>query len=205
MGAGKSALAAVVAERLVDVFPGGVAWIPCDGLTGDEGLAELWERAAQQVGFEEIASIENIAERQKALAEVLDKRPLTFLVLDNIEVAFPATDALNTLARQNRTVVLLTARTHVAPQKAHFYDVPPLNDTQQQTASGQILTSSPAKELCRSVLHRVDKVRPNADDESKIDAFVTALDHLPYAIELEASYVAEQHLPLVTGPFGQLV
>lgn len=46
-GIGKTGLAAEAVARLVserDVFPGGAVWIGCNGLTGREGLAEIWRK-----------------------------------------------------------------------------------------------------------------------------------------------------------------
>jgi hypothetical protein len=53
LGVGKTALAAEAVARLShdrETFPGGAAWISCEGLAGTEGLAELWSRVARAGG-----------------------------------------------------------------------------------------------------------------------------------------------------------
>ena len=59
-GVGKTALAAEIVARLAegqDAFPGGAAWIACEGLEGEAGLADLWTRVARALGREQVAAL----------------------------------------------------------------------------------------------------------------------------------------------------
>jgi tetratricopeptide (TPR) repeat protein len=187
-GVGKSALAAEAVARLAEdreAFPGGAAWIACEGLTGDEGLAELRARVARAFGLEQVAAQAVPAVQRAALGQALAQRPCTLLALDNVEPGLDARAAIDTLAVTNHTAVLLTARQAVAPEKLSPIVLSPLDDANAATLFGQRLQQADRAHA-----------RPNAQDIPLILAVVEAVGGLPLAIELTAAYAGVQGLPL---------
>ncbi len=183
-GVGKSALAAEAVARLSedrDAFPGGAAWISCEGLEGAEGLAELWSRVARALSLE-LTQADPEA-RRVALAQSLATRPRTLLALDNVEPGLDADALLDTLAVAGHTALLLTARDAVAPERLTALALAPLPDPD-------------AAILFAQRLRQADEARPTRDDEAHIPELVEAVGGLPLAIELTAAYAGVQQLPL---------
>src|SRR5262245_60976850 len=80
-GSGKTSLAAEAVARLAQSssFPGGGAWIACEGLSGDNGLFDLWGRVARALDLEIVAAESETARRRIALAGALTQRPRTLI------------------------------------------------------------------------------------------------------------------------------
>lgn len=117
-GVGKTPLAAEIVARLAEetsAFPGGAAWIDCEELEGEAGLADLWARVARALGLEQVAALPNPQTRRAALAAALARRERLLLALDNLEPGLDADAALDTLSLRGHTALLLTARQKVAP------------------------------------------------------------------------------------------
>jgi tetratricopeptide (TPR) repeat protein len=185
-GVGKSAMAAEAVARLAmdrDAFPGGAAWITCEGLIGDEGLAELWARVARAFGLQQVAAQAEPDTRRNALGRALAQRPRTLLGLDNMEPGLDARTAIETLAVADHTAILLTARHAVAPEKLRPIVLKPLETPDAVTLFEQRLRQS-------------DATRPTAEDEALIPAVVEVAGGLPLAIELAAAYAGVQRLPI---------
>ncbi len=115
---GKTALAAEAVTHLAQdaaIFPGGVAWVDCTGMTdANGGLATIVERMARALGLADVLAQTDPDQRRVALAAALTIRPPTLLTLDNLEQGLDAEATLQTLAHQGHTTMLLTAREHVA-------------------------------------------------------------------------------------------
>ena len=189
-GVGKSALAAEAVARLSDdraTFPGGAAWISCEGLEGADGLAEVWSRVARALSLDAVTAQADPEARRAALAQSLAARPRTLLALDNVEPKLDADALLDTLAITGHTALLLTARDAVAPNRLSALTLAPLPDPDAAILFAQILH--------RVALPKGDE-RPTRDDEASIPALVDAVGGLPLAIELTAAYAGVQRLPL---------
>jgi Tfp pilus assembly protein PilF len=185
-GVGKTALAAEAVARLASergVFPGGAAWISCETLTGSEGLAELWGRVARALGLEQVAARPDPQTRRAALASALTQRERLLLALDNIEPGLDADAALDTLAVDGHTALLLTARHAVAPHRLTPIEITPLEPPD-------------ARALFAQQLQKHNPARPTAEDEQAVPKLLEALGGLPLALELTAAYAGLQRLPL---------
>lgn len=103
-GVGKSALAAEAVSHLAEdlqAFPGGAAWIACEGLEGEAGLADLWARVARALQLEQVAAQTDPQARRALLAAALAQGKRLLLALDNIEPGLDAETLLETLAVQD--------------------------------------------------------------------------------------------------------
>ena len=128
-GVGKTALAAEIVARLAEeqnAFPGGAAWIACEGLEGEAGLADLWARVARALRLEQVAALPDPLARSAALAAALAQCKRLLLALDNLEPGLDADAALDTLSIRGHTALLLTARQKVAPQRLRAVELAPL-------------------------------------------------------------------------------
>src|SRR5262249_38268181 len=145
-------------------------------------LGTLWQRVARETGFEEVAGLEDPENRRWNLTRVLDARPRTLLVLDNIERAFSTKTAVDTLAR-GKTVLLLTARTNVAAGRPQSFEVP---SQLEPAAKGQAASQDPAVTLFEETLTQNDPTRPNAKDRQYVAQVVAALGRHPHSIVIKA-------------------
>lgn len=184
-GVGKTALAAeAVAQLSIDTqaFPGGAVWIACEDLQGQEGMAEVWLRVARALGLEQVAALADQEARRTALQAALWQRQRLLLALDSVD-GLEADTLLETLAIHEHTVLLLTARQHVALHRLHALELHPLE-------------ASDARTLFLRRLHEIDKTRSTTADETVLPQLLERLGGLPLAIELTAAYTALQGLPL---------
>ena len=185
-GIGKTALAAEVVARLAEdqsAFPGGAAWIACEGLEGEAGLAEVWARVARALGHEPVAALADAQARRAGLAAALAQQKRLLLALDNVEPGLDADALLDTLAVRGHTALLLTARQQIAPHRLRAIELPPLPPPEGAS-------------LFRERLGQIDAARPNAQDEPAIPNLLAAVGGLPLAIELTAAYAGMQRLAL---------
>lgn len=105
-GLGKSALAAEVVARAAErnLFPGGVVWLACEGLSGDPGLEET------------------LAHVRRALGDTRGPHASrALLALDHLEPALDAVALLDALTEHN-VALLLTARRSL--EDARLRDMP---------------------------------------------------------------------------------
>ncbi len=186
-GVGKTALAAEAVARLSEdrvAFPGGAAWIACEGLTGEEGLADLWSRVARAMGAEQVAALPDAERRRTALRAALadPARPRLLLALDNLEPDLDADAVLDTLGGGQATL-LLTARQAVSPARLTALTLDPLPDPDAVT-------------LFTQRLRQVDPARPRPEEQGDLEALVRLVGGLPLAVELAAAYAGVQRRPL---------
>lgn len=185
-GVGKTALAAEAVARLSEehtTFPGGAAWISCEGLVEREGLAELWGRVAHALELNGIAAEADPEKRHVMLAHALAQRQRLLLALDNLEPDLDAEAVLNVLAVHGHTTILLTARQAVAPERLITIVLHPLEQPDAEVLFMQRLTQR-------------DPSRPTTEDRQLIPTLVEEVGGLPLAIELTAAYAGVQRLRL---------
>jgi len=167
-GVGKTFLAQHVAERLEQVLPDGVAFVPLGVI---ESAAEVLPAIARSVGLRE-AGARSLPEQ---LATALGPRTM-LLVLDNFEhLTGAAADVSELLNACPRIRVLTTSRSSLRIAGEHEVLLPPL-------------------ELSEAVELLIERARAVAPDFAVSDENETAvadlclrLDGLPLAIELAAA------------------
>ena len=164
-------------------FPGGAAWIACEGLEGEAGLSDLWTRVATALGLEAVKTRPDPQMRRVALAQALAKCKRVLLALDNIEPGLDAEAVLETLAVRGHTALLLTARHKVAPLRLKVIELTPLPQPD-------------AEKLLVERLHQVDASRPTVEEMPAIPALLEALGGLPLALEVTAAYAGIQRRTL---------
>jgi tetratricopeptide (TPR) repeat protein len=186
-GVGKTALAAEAVARLANsgAFPGGAVWVSVAGLTGANGLAEVWTRVGSELGLSQLAALTDPEARRSVLRGALAERAPTLLALDNVERDLNANALLDTLAIEGHTTLLLTSRYPLAPQRL-------------VTVSLRPLPAPDAESLFRDQMRRRNARRPNATDEQFIGTLAEMVGGLPLAVELVAAYASGQELSLAT-------
>jgi tetratricopeptide (TPR) repeat protein len=185
-GVGKTALAAEVVARLAEeqsAFPGGAAWIACEGLEGEMGLADLWARVARALRLEQVAAQPDPQARRATLGAALAQQKRLLLALDNLEPTLDADVVLDTLSVRGHTALLLTARQKVAPLRLRAIELAPLPPPDSAS-------------LFRERLSQIDATRPTIQDEPALPRLLEAVGGLPLAIELTAAYAGLQRLSL---------
>jgi hypothetical protein len=121
-GVGKTALVREAVRQLENdhaVFPGGVVWVKCQGLSGNEGQAELWARIARSIGADKVAKLSTESEaRRTALSAVLasPNRRRLLIILDDVGPGLDMPLVIDTLTSRNVSL-LITSRYEVAPDR----------------------------------------------------------------------------------------
>jgi tetratricopeptide (TPR) repeat protein len=185
-GIGKTALAAEAVARLAQeqsAFPGGAAWIPCEGLAGEAGLADLWARVARALRLDQVAAQPDPLARRMALEAALAQQQRLLLALDNLEPGLDADAVLDTLAVRGHTALLLTTRQKVAPLRLRAVELVPLPPPDGAS-------------LFMARLSQIDAARPTDQDRPALPKLLEAMGGLPLAIELTAAYAGVQRLSL---------
>lgn len=197
-GVGKTAVAAeTVAQLSLDrkKFPGGAAWISCEGLEGTKGLDEVWRRVAHAIGLERTVQLTGAETRRTELAKALAQFPHLLLALDNVEPRLDAEVLLVTLSVPGHTTLLLTARQAIAPERLRSITLQPLPNLHaeklfftrlKQVDHGQTEENGTDKEPLRTF----------SNEEMWAPLIVLELGGLPLAIELVAGYTGIQKIPL---------
>ncbi len=194
-GSGKSALAAEAVHALAnaaEAFPGGTAWIRCDGRTGLDGLISIEDQILSAWGValtpEELAMATSperelqVRERalQRRLASSARQQP-ALLVLDNVEHDLPLARAVETFAALGMSM-LLTARHEPSSPRVRIVAL----DVLDPAAAAQLF-----EERYAARGGDWDAGR----DRSAASVVVEALGWLPLAIELAAARAARMHQP----------
>lgn len=185
-GVGKSTLAAAAVKQLHQdqgAFPGGATWVSCEGLTGETGLAALWQRVAKTLDLINVTQEMTFDQQRDTLALALAKRARTLLALDNLEPDLDAPAALATLLVPGHTGVLITARQKVDADLDEQIELKPL--TIQDTVR-----------LYTDKVHRDDQKRPSDTEKQALPQLATELGGLPLAIQLTAKYAITQRIGL---------
>lgn len=184
-GIGKSSLASEAMQRLAadsTAFPGGITWMRCDGRTGLDGLVWVYDQVLAAWGMPLPpdalgGSVSTPAEvREQALRDRLHPPSATLVLLDNVEIDFPLSRALEHLTPQGITL-LVTAR----PQ----FNLPGL-----QLVRLDVLESEAAVQLFRERYIDRGGAWDEAQDETAARKVVKRLGWLPLAIELAAARAA---------------
>jgi class 3 adenylate cyclase/tetratricopeptide (TPR) repeat protein len=199
-GLGKSSLAAEVIYALAAdpaAFPGGVAWVRCDGRAGPDGLVwvedQLLAAWGAPLGIEatarDMTPEEALTMRERALRERLrpdtSTDPLPALVLlDNVEHNLALEQLLDAMQPLGITL-LLTMRGEPLPRHIYLLRL----ETLATEAAVQLFTERYAARGGSWVAER---------DGAPAAAIVAALGGLPLAIELAAARAARTRLPLAT-------
>jgi tetratricopeptide (TPR) repeat protein len=194
-GTGKSALAAEAVYALAnaaEAFPGGTAWIRCDGRTGLDGLASVEDQILAAWGLalspEELAGVTSPERELEARERALRRRftrsggrtpAAALLLLDNVEHDLPLSRALDTLCPLGMRL-LLTARHEPSSPRVRTVAL----DVLEHDAAVQLF-----QERYAARSGDWDTVR----DRQATGAVVTALGWLPLAIELAAARAARMH------------
>ncbi len=177
-GSGKTRLAIGLAQRLTEVFPDGVYFVPLASVTSAD---LMWATIA------EVLDMPPESRMPPAFFSFVEHRSALF-VLDNLEQLAGA-DAVvaQLLIKAPQTAVIVTSRRPLHVGAEHEHPVPPL-DLPAHGASLRRVAVSGAVQL---FTQQARKVRPSfavtADNAAELVAVCRRLDGLPLAIELAAA------------------
>jgi len=174
-GVGKTRLAIEAARSAADTFDDGVFFIPLEAI---ESRDEFWHQCLIHL---QIPRISNTPERDLVREYLRDRR--TLLILDNTEYLPHIQSEIGRLLTQsNRLQVVSTSRVRLNLQAEHFY---PLDGLDYQAG-----TDSPAYQLFLDVARRHHPgFEPSPAEQQEILAFCEAVEGLPLAIELAATWM----------------
>jgi predicted ATPase len=186
-GIGKTRLAVEVAARLVDLFPGGIHFVPLSPLMDPGLIAAL---IVQTLGIREAGGQSPLELLKKNLQE-MSRAPM-LLLLDNFEHLMQAAPVVAELLTASPTMkILVTSRAALHLYGEHEFPVPPLAlPESRSTPSVEILSGYSAVALFvqRAVAAKPD-FELNSENASAVSEICARLDGLPLAIELAAARV----------------
>ncbi len=186
-GIGKTRLAVEVASGLVELFPGGIHFVPLSPLS-DPGL--IASVIVQTLGIREAGGQSPIEILKKNLQDSL-RAPMLFL-LDNFEHLIQAAPTVaELLAAAPNLKILVTSRAALHLYGEHEFPVPPLAlPDSRSMPTVEILSQCPAVAL---FVQRATAAKPdfelNRENASAVTEICARLDGLPLAIELAAARV----------------
>jgi predicted ATPase len=186
-GIGKTRLAVEVASALVELFPGGVHYIPLSPLSDSSLIASV---IVQTLGIREAGVQSPLEILRKSLQDSL--RAPMLLLMDNFEHLIPAASTVaELLAIAPNLKILVTSRSALHIYGEHEFPVPPLAlPDARATPSLESLSHYPAIEL---FVQRAIAAKPdfelNTENARAVTEICTRLDGLPLAIELAAARV----------------
>jgi predicted ATPase/DNA-binding CsgD family transcriptional regulator/Tfp pilus assembly protein PilF len=184
-GVGKTRLAARLAARLADRFPGG-AWLI--ELADTQDAALIGQHVAAALGIRE----EPDRPVSDTLADALRQQQL-LLVLDTCEhlIEAVAEFAQRLLAQCPSVRVVATSREPLRVRGETVWRVPPLSLPPAGLPPGQPLADLAAHEAVRLFLDRAAAVRPgfalSRENADAVTRLCRTLDGMPLAIELAAA------------------
>ncbi len=185
-GVGKTIFAVEVASRAAErrVFAGGAAWISCESLSGDSGLAEIITRVARGLREERALAALDPDTRQAELIAGLRvaSRPPTLLALDNVEPTLDVAALLDTLVG-GYVAILLTTRQAIGDERLTAFALAPLS-------------ANFAERLFAERLRLRDAQRPQPDEAPLVAQVAAALGGLPLWIDLAAAMAGVYGTPL---------
>ncbi len=206
-GIGKTRLSLQVAEELVELFPGGVCFVPLETVSSPDLLASA---ISQNAGIREKAG-ESALETVKEHLQTL--RAPMLLLLDNFEhLASGASIVSDLVAAGSQLKVLVTGRSPLHVYGEQEFPVPPL--ALPDLATLPSLDALSEYEAVALFLQRAAAVKPDfaltRENAPSIVEICARLDGLPLAIELAAARVKllppaamrarlESRLQLLTG------
>src|SRR5713226_6091813 len=186
-GIGKTRLAVEVAGGLIEMFPGGIHFVPLSPLS-DPGL--IASVIVQTLGIREAGGQSPLEILKKNLQDSL-RAPMLFL-LDNFEHLIQAAPTVaELLAAAPNLKVLVTSRAALHVYGEHEFPVPPLAlPASRSMPSVEVLSQYPAVAL---FVQRAIAAKPdfelNRENASAVTEICARLDGLPLAIELAAARV----------------
>jgi Tfp pilus assembly protein PilF len=176
-GVGKTIFAVEVASRAAErhLFAGGAAWISCEALSGDSGLAEVITRVARGLREERALAALDPETREAELISGLHSpdRAAILLALDNIEPTLDLAALLDTLLGGYATL-LITARQPIEDARLTSFALPPL-------------AAPDAERLFTERLRLRAAQRPLAEEQPVVAPLARALGGLPLLIDLTAA------------------
>src|SRR5882724_2255067 len=186
-GIGKTRLAVEVAGGLIEMFPGGIHFVPLSPLS-DPGL--IASVIVQTLGIREAGGQSPLEILKKNLQDSL-RAPMLFL-LDNFEHLIQAAPTVaELLAAAPNLKILVTSRAALHVYGEHEFPVPPLAlPDSRSMPTVEILSQCPAVAL---FVQRATAAKPdfelNRENASAVTEICARLDGLPLAIELAAARV----------------
>ena len=186
-GIGKTRLALQVASGLVEVFPGGIHFVPLSSLS-DPGL--LASAIVQAVGIGEAGGKSPLEILKENLHD--SRRAPMLLLLDNFEHLVKAAPTVaELLATGPNLKIMVTSRSPLHVYGEHEFPVPPLSLPDPLTVPPiEVLLQYPAVAL---FVQRAIAAKPdfelNQSNAAAVAEICTRLDGLPLAIELAAARV----------------
>src|SRR6266478_2248699 len=183
-GIGKTRLAVEVAGGLIEMFPGGIHFVPLSPLS-DPGL--IASVIVQTLGIREAGGQSPLEILKKNLQDSL-RAPMLFL-LDNFEHLIQAAPTVaELLAAAPNLKILVTSRAALHLYGEHEFPVPPLAlPDSRSMPTVEILSQCPAVAL---FVQRAAAAKPdfelNRENASAVTEICARLDGLPLAIELAA-------------------
>src|SRR5713226_4338501 len=186
-GIGKTRLAVEVAGGLIEMFPGGIHFVPLSPLS-DPGL--IASVIVQTLGIREAGGQSPLEILKKNLQDSW-RAPMLFL-LDNFEHLVQAAPIVaELLAMGPHLKILVTSRAALHVYGEHEFPVPPLAlPDSRSVPSVEVLSQYPAVAL---FIQRAVAAKPdfelNRENASAITEICVRLDGLPLAIELAAARI----------------
>lgn len=188
-GVGKSTLLLETMHRqaAANAYPGGIIWLACQDLIGDDGAAQIYDAAGVALGVPAVGKVESTSAKAAALRRDLSGRAL-LIALDNVEAQLPLDQVIATLTSHNTQgigpVVLLTTRVNWPDISGLVeIDLDVLAPEQGFTLLQQLVARN-GQELA-------------GDDAEAGRAIVAAVGALPLALELVAPRIVRRAEPLV--------
>lgn len=186
-GSGKTRLAVEVADKLHDLFAGGVYFV---------GLGSVSDAAMVPAAIAETLNIREVAGRSlinvlRDYFRDLDPSPV-LLLLDNLEHILPASSLVVQLTEVSRTLkVLVTSRAPLRVYGEHEFPVSPLAlPDSNDLNSFEALAENPAIVM---FTQRAAAVKPDflltSENASTVAEICARVDGLPLAIELAAARI----------------
>jgi predicted ATPase len=186
-GIGKTRLAVEVAGGLIEMFPGGIHFVPLSPLS-DPGL--IASMIVQTLGIREAGGQSPLEILKKNLQDSW-RAPMLFL-LDNFEHLVQAAPIVaELLAMGPHLKILVTSRAALHVYGEHEFPVPPLAlPDSRSMPSVDVLSQYPAVALFvqRAVAAKPD-FELNRENAPAVTEICARLDGLPLAIELAAARV----------------
>jgi predicted ATPase/class 3 adenylate cyclase len=178
-GSGKTRLAIALAQRLVEVFPDGVFFVPLASVTSAD---VMWTSIA------EVLDVPPKGRTPPGFFDYVAHRSALF-VLDNLEQLPGADDVVaQLLAAAQQMVVIASSRRALSVPAEHLHPVPPLELPEDST-----LAAAERSGAVQLFVQQARMIRPGfqltAENAADVVAICRQLDGLPLAIELSAARI----------------
>jgi predicted ATPase/DNA-binding SARP family transcriptional activator len=189
-GAGKTRLAAEIAERLLGRFEDG-AWFV--------GLAPISDPRLMLATLADALGLRQATDRSPidAVSAHIQTRHL-LAVLDNFEhITEAATELTTLLAAAPRLQLVVTSRTLLHLSGEHEYALPPLQLPPAHIEHGNLVRSEAVDLFARRAAASLPTFHLGTENAAQVGELCRRLDGLPLAIELAAARVKALPLPAI--------